>query len=177
VTAKVAAPGLGQKGAVTITQQDVADKMRVMGGVTLQFQPQAPTEPSVSAGLVTPYLVGVWDLRDARTLLHIVNPTASPLRLWVVFFDDLEKPLTCVKQELSANELLEIDVAKQRLGAKLGVVKVVALNRENDAPRVGIVGNQRITFSSQGVSETGLHPIPHDILHKDLKLIWPICTK
>jgi len=147
----------------------------VMGGLTLQFRPTAPTAPPASAGLVTPYLIGIWDLRDARTLLHIINPTATPLRLWVAFFDDNETPLKCVKQDMSPNDLFELDVAKVKLSGKFGVVKVVALNRDIDVPQAGIVGNQRIVFKPEGVSETGLHPVPHDILQKDLKLIWPVC--
>src|SRR4029077_5400409 len=108
-------------------------------------------------------------------LLHIINPTATPLRLWVAFFDDNETPLKCVKQDMSPNDLFELDVAKVKLSGKFGVVKVVALNRDIDVPRAGIVGNQRIIFKPEGVSETGLHPVPHDILQKDLKLIWPVC--
>lgn len=143
---------------------------------------EVPPTPPIS-GAVTPYLVGTFDLRDGgRTRLHILNPTARNLRVWVAFFDDKEKPLTCVRKKLTGNDLLEIDAFEHIRQPILGLVKVVALHEKESVPQLGIVGNQRQIFTTQGfffkkqkMTETGLHPVPEAILLEDLKNIRPIC--
>jgi hypothetical protein len=142
-----------------------------------------PTPPNSKA--VSPYLIGTFDLRNrGRTHLHILNPTARNLRVWVAFFDEKEKPLTCVRQKLSGNDLLEIDAFEHIRQPILGLVKVVALHEKENMPQLGIVGNQRQIFTTQGflgffkkqkMTETGLHPVPEEILSEDLKNIRPIC--
>jgi cell wall-associated protease len=178
VTAKVTAPEPGQTGTVTIVQQQVGEeKVRIMGGLTLGFRPLPILVPPPSP-LLTPYLIGTWDLREARTLLHILNPTGHSLLLWVAFFDDNEKPLRCVREKLSPNDLLELDVAKAlgKVAARFGVVKVVSFDPTEERPEVGIAGNQRILFlKPPGATETGLHPVPYDVLQGDLKYIEKIC--
>src|ERR1700730_4851325 len=137
-----------------------------------------PPKPPIS-GALRSYLIGIFDRRDAgRTRLHILNPTARNLRVWVAFFDDNEKPLTCVRQKLSGNGLLEIYAFEHIRQPILGVVKVVALHEKESVPQLGIVGNQRQIFTTQGfffkkqkMTETGLHPVPEEILLEDLKNI------
>lgn len=129
-----------------------------------------------SSGLVTSYIIGTYDLREAQSFVHIINPTGKHLRALIAFFDDNEKPLRCIKEKFSPNDLAEIDVRKLDLKAKFGVVKVVALNAAEDVPEVGLVGNQRIVFKS-GVTETGLHPVPDDILRGDWEYIKKACSQ
>ncbi len=127
------------------------------------------------AGIVTSFIIGTYDLRDgAESFLHIINPTGRNLRVVIAFFDDKERPVGCRKDKLSPNDLLEVDVGRQNLGAKFGVVKVVALNTEKDVPEVGVVGNQRMLLQ-RGISETSLHPVSEDILEEDWKYIQKAC--
>src|SRR5262249_8772243 len=66
----ISAPERGQKGLVSIIQQEVeGGKTQIMGGLTLQFEPVALPVPTVSNALISPYLIGTWDLRQSRTLL------------------------------------------------------------------------------------------------------------
>lgn len=180
VTAMITAPGIGETADVVVTQEliDRERKPSVMGGLILSFRPNlVPQQPPSSDGLVTPYLIGTYDLRNnLQTLLHLFNPTGKDLRLWVAFFDDKEKPLRCIKERLTPNDLVEIDVRQQKLGASFGVVKVVALNRERDVPEIGVVGNQRLLFRA-GVSETALHQVPEDILKGDMHFIKRACAQ
>jgi hypothetical protein len=123
------------------------------------------------------YLVGVFDTRENRTtLLHIVNPTRENLRLFLAFFDADEKPLRCIQDRLSGNDLIEVDVRRVDLGAPLGVVKVVSFATSEDRPQIGVVGNQRLSLEGRPVSETGLHPIQMRILEAELPVIRQICN-
>jgi len=129
-----------------------------------------------AGGILSPYITGTFDQRaGAKTILQVINPTAKNLRVMVAFFDDNEKPLKCIHDKLSPNDLLEIDVRKADLPAKLGVVKIVSLNEKEDIPETGLVGYQRHFFSRMGVTETILQSIPGEILNDDLKYIWKIC--
>jgi hypothetical protein len=150
----------------------------IIGGISFTVtvdKEKAPSFPP-SGGMLSPYLIGTFDLRaGAKTILHILNPTARYLRVMVAFFDDNEKPLKCVHDKLSPNDLLEIDVRRYELPAKFGVVKVVSLNEKEDIPETGLVGYQRHFFKGMGVTETILQSIPSEILKDDLKYIWKIC--
>lgn len=129
-----------------------------------------------TSGLVTPYIIGTWDLRDTQSLVHLINPTGKHLRALVAFFDADEKPLRCIQEKFSPNDLNEIDVQKLDLQARFGVVKIVTLNAREEIPEVGLVGNQRLV-SKTGVAETGLHPVPEDILRGDWEYIKKACSK
>ncbi len=124
-------------------------------------------------GMFSAYLVGTFDLRDGSTVLQIINPTAKVLEIYIVFFDDNEKPLKCIKEKLSNNDLLEIDVRKLELGAKFGVVKIVSLIDKKPFP--GIVGFQRKYFGKIGVTESNLAAVPMKILEEELKIILEVC--
>lgn len=129
-------------------------------------------------GILSPYLVGTWDLREKGTLsrIQLVNPTAKNLRVWVAFFDDNEKPLKCIQGKLSHNDLLEIEVNKV-LEKGFGVVKVVSLNERKDVPEPGVVGYQR-HFFAKGVTESILQPIPVEILNEgEFEIIQKVCKK
>lgn len=153
----------------------------------VQDKPIKPSKAAIapSGGIISPYLIGTFDLRhDRNTVLSVINPTAKNLRIMVALFDDNERPLKCIQDKLSPNDLLEIDMFKHELGAKLGVVKVVSLNEKEDIPELGIVGYQRHFFKQRylfffqkkvGVTETILQSIPEEILLDDLKYIWKIC--
>lgn len=187
VTIKVTLPQPNLTGEVTIIQERVdVDPPKVMGGVTFRFRGEEKVSTFVPCdGVLSPYLTGTFDLRDERrTILHIINPTAKHLRVIVAFFDDKEKPLKCVRDSLSPNDLLEIDVRKYVREKMFGVVKVVSLNGKEDTPEVGIVGYQSHFFKKRwlfffkqetGATETVLHPIPTEILKDDIKNIWRVC--
>ncbi len=130
-------------------------------------------------GMFSPYLVGTYDLRNAYTVLQIVNPTAKDMEIWVAFFDDNEKPLKCVKEKLSHNDLCELNVKKLELRATFGVVKIVSLVERNPYP--GIVGFQRHFFSRPGsrvpygVTESNLASVPAKVLDDEFKIIADVC--
>ncbi|MBI1811067.1 MAG: hypothetical protein HY035_01090 [Nitrospirae bacterium] len=151
---------------------------KIIGGISFvaTVEKEKPMAFTPSGGVLSPYLIGTFDMRDeARTVLHIINPTAKNLRFMVAFFDDNEKPLKCIHDKLSPNDLSEIDVRRYKLPAKFGVVKVVSLNEKEDMPELGIVGYQRHFFKGIGATETILQPIPAEVLKDDLKYIWKIC--
>src|SRR4051794_14036465 len=144
----------------------------------------AAQEPSGASA----YLAGVFDIREDRTtVLSIINPTATTLRVAVVLFDDNEKLLHCVIfTDMSANALEELDVrgtieaANVTLGANItaltGVVKVFALAHTGEVrPQIGIVGNQRLERVERPVSETELHAIQSQFLEYELPLLKSAC--
>jgi hypothetical protein len=150
----------------------------IAGGISFvaTVEKERPMIFTPSGGILSPYIIGTFDSREgAKTILQIINPTAKYLRVMAAFFDDNEKPLKCIKDKLSPNDLLEIDVRKIELPARFGVVKVVSLNEKEDIPETGLVGTQRIFFKEMGVTETALHQIPAEVLTDDLKYIWKIC--
>ena len=175
VTAHFNLPAMGERGEITIGQERFDGKRFVpLGAVNYRLSPKVTATGSI--GGASSYLVGTFDQRkEARTRLHIVNPTATGLRVLLAFFDDNEKLLKCVREQLSPNDLLELDIKKLELDSQFGVVKVLALNKRADIPQVGIVGNQRIRFSGSGVSETGLHPIQPDLIDAEAKGILSSC--
>ncbi|NGO54686.1 vWA domain-containing protein [Allomesorhizobium camelthorni] len=128
-----------------------------------------------AGGAVASYLIGTYELRIARTTLHVINPTAKDLELVITFFDENGKPQRCLEEKLTANDLLALDVAEAEPGFARGVVKVVAFEPGTRRPAIGIVGNQRLIYPEGGVSETQLHPIPQKILEEDLKVILALC--
>jgi hypothetical protein len=124
-------------------------------------------------GMFSSYLVGMYDKRDATTVLQIINPTANDLEVYIAFFDANEKPLLCIKDKLSHNDLLEIDVNKLKLDATYGVVKIVSLREKKPVP--GIVGFQRHIFPKLGITESNLAAVPVKILDEELKIILGLC--
>ena len=148
-----------------------------MGCASLNASAQFCRDDDAVGGSASCYLTGTYELRGgARTWLQIVNPTAHPMWVTALFFDDNEKPLVCVQQEMSPNDLWEIPVHENKRLSKpgFGVVKVVS---DRDGPVVGVIGNQRIAFGKlhgPGISETGLHPIQPAIFKADYeKFILP----
>lgn len=184
VTLNVNLPEPNLNGEVTIMQEQTSPP-KIMGGLTFQFHaPERTPMFPPSGGVLGPYLVGTFDLRNGgKTTLHIVNPTAKNLKIIAAFFDDNEKPLACYRDRLSPNDLVEIDVRQHVQEKQFGVVKVVSFNEQQDEPEVGVVGYQRqfyarhFLFFAQGpeVTETILHSIPNEILFDDFKFIRQIC--
>jgi hypothetical protein len=136
-----------------------------------------------SGGILSPYIIGTYDLRGGRrTFLQIVNPTGNFLRVLVAFFDDNEKPLKCLRDRLSPNDLLEVDVRRQldNMGTGFGVVKIVSFNDVAEVPQPGVVGYQR-TFSRSFFrgdrlkAESILQPVPSELLNDDMKFIRQAC--
>jgi hypothetical protein len=153
----------------------------LVGGVS--FDITAVETPTVrfapSGGVLSPYIIGTWDLRGGRrSFLQLVNPTGRPLRVMVALFDDNEKPLKCLRDSLSPNDLLEIDI-KRELREGYGVVKVVSYSEREDRPEAGVIGYQRLfvsRFFYKGlVSESPLHQIPAETLKDDLQFILRAC--
>jgi hypothetical protein len=150
----------------------------IVGGVsfTVTVEKEKPAAFIPSDGVLSPYLIGTFDLRGGgKTIFQIINPTAKYLRVMAAFFDDNEKPLKCVYDKLSPNDLLEINVLRYGLPAKFGVAKIVSLNEKEDVPETGLVGYQRHFFKGGGVTEAALLSIPSDILKDDLRYIREIC--
>lgn len=126
-------------------------------------------------GAVAAYLIGSYDLRDQmRTLLHLMNPSADPLALVVAIFDDDGNPVRCRRDKMSANDLLEIDIARLDPPGPLGVVKVVAFDVRTERPVASIVANQ-VRQGRGTISETPMHPVPDAILEDDLDRIMSAC--
>lgn len=153
---------------------DVSLKLNgeIVGGLSFVVTVKQDGSPGLetSGGTMSAYLIGTYDLRDANTILQIVNPTADHLLVLVVFFDDNEKRLREVKNELTPNDMVEIDVRKAEPGAKLGVVKIVSFDPRTKKPKAGLVGYRR-HVSEKGISESLLHPIPAEVLVDDLPII------
>jgi hypothetical protein len=128
-----------------------------------------------SGGVLSPYLVGTWDMRSGRSsVLQLVNPNGRYVYVWVALFNEDEKPLKCLRDKLSPNDLLEVDL-RRVLQEGFGVVKVVAFSDDGfQRPVAGVVGYQR-HFTKYGFSEAPLHPIPLEILKGDLRLIQAAC--
>jgi hypothetical protein len=124
-------------------------------------------------GSFSAYLVGTYDTRAGNTVLHVINPTAKDLEVYLAFFDADERPLRCKKEKLSHNDLLEVDVRTLELKAKLGVVKIVSLRDKR--PVLGIVGFQRHLMEKMGAVESNLASVPVRILDEELKIIMDVC--
>lgn len=130
-----------------------------------------------SGGMLSPYSIGTYDLRSGvTTVLQVVNPTARRLWVAVAFFDDKERPVGCDRQEMSANDLWELDVRGYKLDAKFGVMKVISFTDKSERePTNGIVAFQRQFIKGGLISETGLHGIPMEVLKEDLPRIHEAC--
>jgi len=148
-------------------------------GLFLMLCVVSTTVRGQEGGMFSPYLVGTYDLRAGRTVLHIINPTAKSLEAYIAFFDDNEEPLKCIKEKLSHNDLLEIDVKKLELKRKFGVVKIVS--HLDGKPVPGVVGFQRHYFTQlnaktpYGVTESNLASVPAGILDGELEIIKGVC--
>ena len=136
---------------------------------------------TMDGGMFSPYLVGTYDLRNANTLLQVVNPTANALDVYFAFFDDNEKALKCVKEKLSHNDIVEVNVKKVDISPKngFGVVKIVSLVEQRPFP--GIIGFQRHFFSQPpsrlqfGATESNLAAVPASVLDKEFEIIMDAC--
>lgn len=149
---------------------------KLVGGISFTTIPEKPVVFTPADGVLSPYIIGTYDNRDSlATVLQVVNPTGKYLRIIAAFFDDNEQPLKCIRDSLSPNDMVEINVRALELKARVGVVKIVSLNIKEDTPETGIVGYKRTFQIRSLVSETILHPIPTEILKGDLKYIWRIC--
>ncbi len=150
----------------------------VVGGVSFDatVTKALPVLFPPSGGVLAPYIIGTWDLREGRaTTLQLVNPTGQYIYLWVAFFNDNEKPLKCVREKLSPNDLLELDVRRVVEGG-FGVAKVVAFNNgEFTQPTAGLIGYQRHFTKAGTFSEAPLQQIPVEILKGDFQFIQAAC--
>ncbi len=171
-----------QPASTSVIRQNVDVSLRldnkIIGGVSFvaTVEKEKPAAFVPADGVLSPYLIGTFELRGGgRTILQIINPTGRYLRVMAAFFDDNEKPLKCIHDKLSPNDLLEINVLRLGLPAKFGVVKIVSLNEKEDVPETGLVGYQRHFFKGVGVTESALQSIPSEILKDDLGFIWKIC--
>jgi len=175
VTATISLPALGERGEVSIIQDRYDGKTFVpLGAVTFGLAPKDPSGETV--GGASAYLVGAYDQRKGvQTLLHIVNPSAKYLRVVATFFDDNEKPLKCVKEKMSPNDLWEIDVRKLAIKAPIGVVKILALHERENLPEIGIVANQRLVAKGAPLTETGLHSIQPGLIKAEMGRILSVC--
>jgi len=146
---------------------------RVVGGFSFvaTVKKEEWSCPRPSGGTMSAYLIGTYDLRDANTILHIVNPTAHHLVVLVVFFDDDEKRLRELEFKLTPNDMEEIDVRRLGVDAKLGVVKIVSFDPRTREPKLGLVGYRRYVSARSGISESLLHPIGAEALKDDLPII------
>ena len=154
---------------------------QIVGGLSFDAKEAMAADSFPPAGgLLSPYILGTYDLRGGHwTILQVVNPTGRPLRVLVAFFDDDEKPLACVRDRLSPNDLLEIDVRRQ-VDSRNGVIKVVSFDEQGEKPMAGVVGYQRtfaksLFFGSRLRAETVLHAIPSEILAGDMEMIRRAC--
>jgi hypothetical protein len=131
-----------------------------------------PLEKGKIAG--SPYLIGMYDLRnEANTLLHLVNTRGEYVRALILFFDDKEKPLRCISEKLSPNDLLEMDVRRLKLSSKIGVVKVLTFVGNELAP--GMAGFQRHLSERRGMTESNMETGPYKITDEDQKIIRGMC--
>jgi hypothetical protein len=151
---------------------------KMVGGVSFEttVSKALPILFPPAGGVLSPYIIGTWDMREGRaTMLQLVNPTGQYLYLWVAFFDDNEKPLKCVRERLSPNDLLELDV-RRVVEKGYGVAKVVAFSTGDfTRPTAGVVGYQRQFIKDGSFSEAPLHTIPVEILKGDFRFIQAAC--
>jgi hypothetical protein len=181
VTLTLQPPEVREEGAKPIRRHvDLSLQLggQAVGGVSFDatVSKALPVQFPPSGGALSPYLIGTWDAREGRaTTLQLVNPTGQYIFVWIAFFNDNEKPLKCVRERLSANRLLEIDVRKVVEGG-FGVAKVVAFSSEEfTAPTAGVIGYQRQFTKAGTFSEAPLQQIPAEILKGDFRIIQAAC--
>ncbi len=119
----------------------------------------------------SPCLVGTYDLRNGFTLLQIIDPTAVPIDIRILFYDDNERFLKCQKASLSSNDLFELDVRGLDLRARFGVVKIFCF--VDNKPFPGMVGFQRHYFKEMGMTESDMASVPVELIERE----WPQVTK
>lgn len=155
---------------------------QIVGGISMDAHEPAAAKSLFppAGGSLSPYLIGTYDLRQRqRAALQILNPTGRPVRVLVAFFDDDEKPQACLRERLSANDLLEIDV-RRHVRTPVGVVKIVSFEESGDQPVAGIVGYQnthvrRLFWGLRLGTQAPLHSIPAEILDGDMEMIRRAC--
>jgi hypothetical protein len=155
---------------------------QLVGGISMDAHEPAAAQALFppAGGSLSPYLIGTYDLRGGqRAVVQVLNPTGRPVRVLAAFFDDDEKPLACLRERLSANDLLEIDV-RRHVQAPLGVVKIVSFEEDGDRPVAGIAGYQNTYVRKlfRGIrlgTQAPLHAIPAEILEGDMAMIRRAC--
>ena len=126
-------------------------------------------------GMFSSYLVGTYDNREGySTKIQVVNPTGHYIYPFIAFFDDNEKPLRCVQEKLSPNDLLEIDIYRYKLPAKFGVIKIASL--KDKYPYPGMVGFQKQYYKDMLVAESNLASVPGEILYDEYKILIKACS-
>lgn len=150
-------------------------KTNAVGGfVLLAALLWSPATPAQEMGAFSSYLVGTYDQREGySTKIHVVNPTAQPIEVLIAFFDDNERPLRCIKEKLSHNDLLELDVRALKIPAQFGVIKLGSF--KDRKPNPGMVGFQRQYFKGALAAESNLASVPGSILSGELKIFMTIC--
>ncbi len=153
----------------------------IIGGITIGVVDARRLNAfPASGGTLSPYLTGTYDLRGKRrTELQLVNPTGLHREVLIALFDADEKPRRCLRETLSPNDLLEIDI-KRLLGDGYGVVKVVSRNPADGRPEPGVVGYQRsfarcFWCGDRLAGESPLQAIPMEVLEGDLPIIRKAC--
>ena len=129
--------------------------------------------PAQRCASPSPCLVGTYDLRNGFTLLQIIDPTAVPIDIRILFYDDNERFLKCQKASLSSNDLFELDVRGLDLRARFGVVKIFCFLGNKPFP--GMVGFQRHYFKEMGMTESDLASVPPKVFEKELSFIYKYC--
>ncbi|SCX56916.1 S8 family serine peptidase [Nitrosospira sp. Nsp1] len=177
VSARTVLPKNRLTGEVHISQERFDGKRLVlMGGVTLGFAPKILTSPPTpTPDASSSYLVGAYDLRGgSNTVVRIINPASQPQRLFVAFFDNNNRPLYCTRETLPADASLELDVRRFVPKRHFGIVKVLALDANDDHEGWGIVGNQQ-SEHKLGMAETPLHPMPRSEFAGEYPRIREMC--
>ena len=150
--------------------------MQFVGGLTIYAQPK-------DGGAFSAYLIGTYEKRfNIFTVLHIINPTNSNLRVVIAFYDDKEEYQTCLKVELTPNDLHEVIVTSATPGitSPFGVVKIISYRTNPTTgmkePYQGIVGYQRHCLVNLGFSESVLASVPTEYAAAELSIIASRCT-
>ena len=128
------------------------------------------------------YLAGTWEKRfGLDTTIQIVNPTVEDLEVTVAFLDNNEKFLTCVKNELSPNDLWEIVMPEELKESRgFGVIKAISHRRNEVMP--GIIGFKRHFLVVPGgkvpeiaFSEAPLAAMPLEIAKQEYRRFQDKC--
>ncbi len=129
----------------------------------------ASAQTTPADGVLSSHLVGTYDNNSAAyltTVIQVVNPTSENLTIMAFFLDDRENLLKCVMRTLTPDDLEQLDVKALRVGAKVGVVKIVSVAPDSVTPKRGIVGYKRTFHRGILVSETVLHSVPFAVFEK-----------
>ena len=136
--------------------------MDAAGTVAAATDADAPRGTTVGARTG---LVGTFDLRGGRgAALQVVNPSSQELLLLAAFYDDSGTPLRCRVERLPAGGLAEVDARRAGVKARLGVVRMVAVDEGDGRPVAGLVGGT-----------PGLQPAPAPLGGAQLAALGRLC--